>query len=87
MPYIERTGVKKINEQLQQWYHVMVDPRIDGFNGFACKKKCYEVLFELEKILANAPHYHGEDEWLDEKNQQKVQEILEGKQHSINYVP
>ena len=49
MPYMEKTGVKTVKEQLQQWYHVMVDPRIDGFNGWGCKKKCYEVLFELEE--------------------------------------
>ena len=34
MPYIEKTGVKTVKEQLQQWYHVMADPRIDGFNNF-----------------------------------------------------
>jgi hypothetical protein len=87
MPYMERTGVTKIKEQLQQWYHVMKDPRIDGFNGWGCKKKLYEVQFELEKILKNSPEYHGEPEWLDEKKQERVQEVLEGKQASINYVP
>lgn len=86
MPYIERTGTAKIKEQLQQWYHVMKDPRIDGFNGWACKKKCFEVLFELEKVIANSPHYHGEEEWLEEQKAIKCQEILEGKSSSINYV-
>lgn len=87
MPYMERTGVKRIKEQLQQWYHVMKDPRIDGFNGWGCKQKLYEVHFELEKILKNSPEYAGETEWLDEKKQERVQAVLEGKQHSINYVP
>ena len=87
MPYIEKTGVKTVNEQLQQWYHVMVDPRIDGFNGWACKKKCYEVLFELQKIMDNAPTYAGEDEYLEEKKQERFQAVLEGRGKSINYVP
>jgi hypothetical protein len=65
----------------------MVDPRIDGFNGWGCKQKCYEVLFELQKILDNAPTYAGEEEWLAEKKQERVQEILEGKKANINYVP
>ena len=87
MPYIEKTGVKTVKEQLQQWYHVMADPRIDGFNGWGCKKKCYEVLFELQKIMDNAPTYAGEEEWLEEKKQERVQAVLEGKAKSINYVP
>lgn len=87
MPYIERTGVKKVKEQLQQWYHVMVDPRIDGFNGWACKQKLYKVKFELDKILENAPTYTGEDEWLEEQRLERAQELLEGKKANINYVP
>ena len=87
MPYIEKTGVARIKEQLQQWFHVMKDPRIDGFNGWGCKQKLYEVHFELEKILENAPSYSGEDEWLEEKREERVQAILEGKKPSINYVP
>ena len=41
MPYIERTGKKTIKEQLWQWFGVMTDQRIDGFNGWACKQKIY----------------------------------------------
>ncbi len=29
----------------------MTDPRIDGFNGFACKQKIYEVKMECERLL------------------------------------
>ena len=87
MPYIEKTGNKAIEEQLWQWEGVMHDPNIDGFNGWGCKKKCYEVLFELEKIIENAPDYAGEDEWLEEKRQERVQAVLEGRGKSINYVP
>ena len=87
MPYMERTGVTKVNEQLQQWYHVMTDPRIDGFNGWGCKQKLYQVKFELDKILENAPSYAGEDEWLEEKKMERLQAILEGKGSNINYIP
>lgn len=87
MPYMERTGVMKVKEQLQQWYHVMTDPRIDGFNGWGCKQKLYQVKFELEKILENAPTYAGEDEWLEEQRMVRTQEVLEGKRGNINYVP
>lgn len=86
MPYMQKLSEDAMKEQLQQWYHVMKDPRIDGFNGWACKKKCYKVMFELTKILENAPTYHGEQEWLENKRQDRVQEVLEGRSANINYV-
>lgn len=78
MPYIEKTGVSKIKEQLWQWEGVMNDPRIDGFNGWGCKQKIYEVKFFIDKILADAPTYSGEEEWLKEKRLDRAVERLEG---------
>lgn len=89
MPYIEKTGKKTIKQQLYQWYHVMTDPRIDGFNGFACKQKIYEVKMECERILAqeNCPTYAGEEEWLQEKREERAIERLSGKDKGVPYVP
>lgn len=67
MPYIEKTGSNKIKEQLWQWEGVMHDPYIDGFNGWACKQKIYEVYWQAKKALDEAPKYAGEDEWLEER--------------------
>jgi len=67
MPYIEKTGKKKIKEQLWQWFDVTQDPMIDGFNGWGCKQKLYEIKFVLDDYLERCPHYHGEDEWLEEQ--------------------
>ena len=67
MPYIEKTGKKSIKQQLHQWFGVMTDPRIDGFNGWGCKQKIYEVLFACQEYIDKAPTYSGEQEWLDEK--------------------
>ena len=72
MPYIEKTGNKKIAEQLWQWEGVMHDPMIDGFNGWGCKKKIYKVYWQAKEALDNAPTYAGEDEWLEEKNFDKA---------------
>jgi len=66
MPYIEKTGVSTMKEQLWQWEGVMHDPRIDGFNGWACKQKIYEVLFAAQEMIEKAPSYAGEEEWLEE---------------------
>ena len=53
MPYIEKTGNKAIREQLWQWEGVMHDPNIDGFNGWGCKKKIYQVYWQAKEILRN----------------------------------
>ena len=67
MPYIEKTGVKTIKEQLWQWYDVTQDPRIDGFNGWGCKQKIYKVLWQAQEYLDKCPKYAGEEEWLEEQ--------------------
>lgn len=72
MPYIEKTGVKTIHEQLWQWEGVMHDPNIDGFNGWGCKQKIYEVLFAAQEMIEKAPTYAGEDEWLEEQRFDKA---------------
>ncbi len=72
MPYIEKTGVTTIKEQLWQWEGVMHDPNIDGFNGWGCKEKLYKVKFMVDAILEEAPTYAGEEEWLHETNKKKI---------------
>ena len=82
MPYIERTGVKTVNEQLQQWYHVMTDPRMDGFTGWGCKQKLYRLKFLLDQMVEDGPEYAGEEEWLEEQRLEKAQKILAGHKES-----
>lgn len=76
MPYIEKTGNKAIREQLWQWESVMHDPNIDGFNGWGCKQKIYEVYFQAKEALEKAPKYHGEEDWLKEKKLDKAEKRL-----------
>jgi hypothetical protein len=76
MPYIEKTGVKAIKEQLWQWDGVMHDPNIDGFNGFGCKQKIYEVLFACQEYIDKAPTYSGEEEWLEDKRLEQAERKL-----------
>tara|TARA_B100000212_G_C27305863_1_gene503574 strand:- start:453 stop:695 length:243 start_codon:yes stop_codon:yes gene_type:complete len=79
MPYIEKTGNKKIEEQLWQWEGVMHDPNIDGFNGWGCKQKLYRVKFLVDQILEKAPTYSGEEDWLLERKVEQAQKILSGR--------
>jgi len=88
MPYIEKTGVKSIKKQLYQWYHVMTDPRIDGFNGFACKKKIWEIRDECNRILEqeDCPVYYEEDLYLDKLREERAVEKLQGTYKGVPYV-
>jgi hypothetical protein len=88
MPYIQKTGPETIKEQLYQWYHVMTDPRIDGFNGFACKKKIWEIRDECDRILAHSdcPTYAGEEEYLEELREERAIKKLQGVEQGIPYV-
>lgn len=76
MPYIEKTGVSRMKEQLWQWEGVMHDPHIDGFNGWGCKQKIYEVYFQAKEALEKAPKYSGEEEWLEEKKFDRAEKRL-----------
>lgn len=79
MPYIQKLTEQEMYEQIWQWEGVMKDPMLDGFNGWGCKQKLYNLKFVLDEALKDAPHYHGEDEWLTEQKLKKAEKILSGR--------
>ena len=81
MPYIEKLGVGKVKDQISQYKYVCTDPRIDGFVGWDCKQKLYEIKFAVDQALSECPEYSLEEEWLEEQKMNKVQRILEGKRY------
>ena len=89
MPYIQKTNPETIKEQLYQWYGVMTDPRIDGFNGWACKQKIYEIKMECDRLLArdDCPIYVDEEKWIEEKREERAVERLSGKEQGVPFVP
>jgi len=76
MPYVEKTGTTAIKSQLQQWKGIMHDPMIDGFNGWGCKQKIYEILWAAQSALEDAPTYAGEKEYLREHDKIKMLDAL-----------
>jgi len=72
MPFIEKLGVNKVKEQIWQYQYVCTDPRMDGFIGFDCKQRLYEIKFAVDEALAKCPEYAGEAEWLEEKRTDKA---------------
>lgn len=45
----------------------MRDNHMDGFFQFGAKKKLYQILWETQKQLENAPTFVGEEEWISEQ--------------------
>ena len=72
MPFIEKLGVNKVKEQIWQYEHVATDPRMDGFIGWDCKQRLYEIKFAVDEALAKCPTYHGEEEWVEEQKTAKA---------------
>jgi hypothetical protein len=79
MSYIEKIGANAVKDQLFQWYDVTKDPNMDGYTGWGCKQKLYDIKFYLDELIKTSPKYHGEEEWLDDQKMLQVQKILEGK--------
>ena len=72
MPYIEKFGVSKVKEQISQYMYVCTDMRMDGFVGWDCKQKLYEIKFAIDEALAKCPEYAGEAEWLEDRRTEKA---------------
>ena len=72
MPFIEKLGVNKVKEQIWQYQYVCTDPRMDGFVGFDCKQRLYEIKFAVDEALAKCPMYHGEEEWVEDQKTAKA---------------
>ena len=54
----------------------MTSPYNDGYMSWVIKQDLYILKFFLDKIIADAPTFVGEDEWLKDKEQEVMMEIL-----------
>lgn len=79
MPYVQKLAESEIEEQFLQWKYVMHDPYIDGFNGWGCKQKLYKFKFMLDEMIASAPTYSGEEEWLLDRRIAEAEKKLSGR--------
>jgi len=54
----------------------MTSPYNDGYMSWGIKQDLYIVKFFLDKVLADAPEFKDEAEWLKEQEQRLMMEIL-----------
>ena len=69
-------NVDHIISELEKCYYATTDPRMDGFTTWRCKQDLYRVQFALEDMLKNCPNYAGEQEWLEEREKDKMWKAL-----------
>lgn len=73
---IKNWNLTEIENQLQRIYYACSDPRMDGFVTWGCKQDLYRIKFLVEELLEKCPTYSIEDQWLEEREKQKVWETL-----------
>lgn len=76
---IKNWNADNIISDLQRIYFATTDPRMDGFVTWGCKQDLYRVKFALEDMLKKCPTYHGEEEWLEERDKELVWRALNDK--------
>lgn len=51
--------------------------RNDGYTDWEIKKDLYQIKSLLDLILQNSPKFEGEEEWLADREKEKIVRILE----------
>lgn len=59
---MEEVGIGQILDQLEHWYHVTQDPRMDGFAGKGARDKIARVHSRAQELLEKTPRYVGDPE-------------------------
>ena len=54
----------------------MTSPYNDGYVSWGIKQDLYLLKFFLDKVIADAPNFKGEEDWLKDKEQELMMEIL-----------
>jgi hypothetical protein len=68
--------VENIKNQLRRMYSECNSSYNTGFIQWAIKQELYEVKFLLDESLQKCSTFAGEEQWLKEREQEKIIEIL-----------
>lgn len=69
-------NVNRVIGECDRMYRGAIDPYVTGYNNWPCKQDLYRVKFAVDEMLAECPHFSGEEEWLEEQEKEKVMRIL-----------
>jgi hypothetical protein len=59
------------NDEIDQLYFYITDPRNDGYSAWGQKQRLYEILWYVQERLDSCQSFVGEDEWLEEHAKDK----------------
>lgn len=76
MGFKKEWDMNAIRHQLWIMAHECGNGRNDGFTQWAIKQELYELKWFVDRLIKDAPHFSVEDDWLKEKEQEKIVEIL-----------
>jgi len=76
MTYKIDWDVPNIKHQLRRMYSECTSPYNTGWNSWPIKQDLYEIKFLLDDLINNAGNFAGEEEWLNQKEQEKIIQIL-----------
>ena len=76
MGFKKEWDMNSIRHQLWIMAHECGDMRNDGYTQWAIKQDLYELKWFVDKLVHDAPHFSMEEEWLKEKEQERIVEIL-----------
>jgi len=65
-----------IRHQIWAMRYAVTSPYNDGFTAWPVKQELYELKWLIEESLNKCSMFSPEEEWLKEKEQEKIVEIL-----------
>jgi len=75
---MQEVNLKSVLCQIQQLGYHARDARMDGFYNWGQKQKLYEILWETQRQLKKCSLFSAEEDWLEERRQDKMLNILQG---------
>lgn len=76
MGYRKEWDMNAIKHQIWTIRYEANNHRNDGWTCFGAKQDLYELKWLIDESLAKCSEFSGEEEWLKEKEQEKIIEIL-----------
>jgi hypothetical protein len=75
MGYLKRWG-PEVAAQVQAMCGELLSTYTDSYVAWDCKQELYKIKWMIDNTLNKSSMYSGEEEWLKEKEQEKIVEIL-----------
>jgi hypothetical protein len=76
MSFKKSWDASDIMSQIQSLSRECTSPHNDGYTGWYCKQDLYQIQEAVNEALRRCPTFSGEQEWLTEREQQRIIKIL-----------